>query len=282
MTEPAVLEETPAQKWRRRILKTLMRLALAAAVYGVLLLVARGLHRKILYQPPDASETKPTPQGATVLDTQAADGAAVHALAFAGTKPKRTIVHFHGNAETAEDNAALARELARKGFDVVLVEYRGYGRSRGASPTEDGLYADAEAVLAELAKRGTGPDRVVLWGQNLGAGVAAEMALRGRGGHLVLVAPFTSSADLAAHVAPIFPMRWVMADAFDTLAKAPRIDVPALVVHGTADDVIPFEHGEAIAKALPHGELVKVVEGRHDNLYKDASAFNTLVAFAGS
>jgi pimeloyl-ACP methyl ester carboxylesterase len=281
LSDEAVLQETPAQKWRRRILKTLMRLGLVVAVYGALMLVARGLHRKILYQPPSPADAKTSAPGATPLDVQAADGVAVHALFFAGTTPKRTIVHFHGNAEVAEDNANLAKELARKGFDVVLVEYRGYGRSAGMPTNEEGIYADAEAVLAELVKRGAGPDHVVLWGQNLGGGVAAEMALRGRGSRLVLVAPFTSSADLAARVAPIFPMRWVMADRFDTLEKAPRIDMPALVVHGTADDVIPFEYGEAIAKALPHAQLVKVEGARHDNLYKDSSAFHALVAFCG-
>ncbi|HEY8073969.1 MAG TPA: alpha/beta fold hydrolase, partial [Labilithrix sp.] len=196
--------------------------------------------------------------------------------------PARTIVHFHGNAETAEDNMTLARDLEKHGFDVVLVEYRGYGRSRGTRPTEEGLYLDAEAVLDALAQRGVGPDRVVLYGQALGSGVAVEMAKRGRGARLILVAPLTSTIDLARRVVPFLPLSLVIVDRFDNFAKAPSIDTPALVVHGDIDDVIPFEEGERMSHALPHATLLKVDEGRHDNLYKSGTVISALAAHAGS
>jgi pimeloyl-ACP methyl ester carboxylesterase len=270
-------------------------------VCAALVLLARLLHRRVLYQPP-SGDPAAVPEGAVAMTARAADGAPVYALDFApepepaakpharsrakaspAPAPKRTIVHFHGNTETVEDNAALARELAKKGFEVVLVEYRGYGHAKtpGFSPTERGLYEDAEAVLDVLAARGTGPDRVALWGQALGAGVAAEMALRGRGSRLELVAPFTSTVDLAARVVPFVPLTWIMVDRFDTLAKAPRITTPALVVHGDIDDVIPVEQGEAIAKALPNATFMKIAEGRHDNLYKSAATVAALAAHAG-
>jgi alpha-beta hydrolase superfamily lysophospholipase len=304
-----ILKETPAQKWRRRIIKTIMRAGLALVVCAALVLLARLLHRRVLYQPP-GGEPPALPEGAVAMTARAADGAPVYALDFApepeteaaakprgrptprsaprstprpAPAPKRTIVHFHGNTETVEDNAALARELAKKGFEVVLVEYRGYGHAKtpGFAPTEQGIYEDAEAVLDALAARGTGPDRVALWGQALGAGVAAEMALRGKGSRLELVAPFTSTIDLAARVVPFVPLTWIMVDRFDTLAKAPRITTPALVVHGEIDDVIPVEEGEAIAKALPNATFMKIAEGRHDNLYKSAATVTALAAHAG-
>src|SRR5687768_5469682 len=116
-----ILRETPKQKWRRRILKTLHRAVLVAGVYALIVLAARLLHRKVLYQPP--SEAPPQiPEGATAMTLTAADGVPVHALHFVAPKSKRTIVHFHGNAEVAEDNATLARDLVKKGFDVVLAE----------------------------------------------------------------------------------------------------------------------------------------------------------------
>lgn len=205
----------------------------------------------------------------------------VHALELDNPKGTRTIVHFHGNAETVEANASLAREMKKRGFAVVLVEYRGYGRSRGTSPSEEGLYLDAAAILDVLAARGVGPDRVVLWGQSLGTGVAAEMAKRGRGSRLVLVAPFTSTVDMASRIVPFLPASLVMADKFDTLSKAPSITAPALVVHGEIDDVIPFEQGEKISKTLPHATFLKVPEGRHDNLYKSLSVITALASHAG-
>jgi hypothetical protein len=282
VTDDVVLHETTAQKWRRRILKNLIRLGMVVVVYVGLVLLARILHRKVLYQPPDGEVAAGVPQGSTLLTTRASDGVAVNALVFATPKPKRTIVHWHGNAETVDDNQTLARELVKKGFDVVLVEYRGYGRSRGTSPDEQALYLDAEAILESLAARGVGPDRVVLWGQAIGAGVATEMALRGRGARLVLVAPFTSTLDLASRVVPFLPLGYVMIDRFDNLAKAPKIETPTLVVHGDIDDAIPFEQGERLSKAFPHAQFLKVTEGRHDNLYKNVTALQTMTAHAGS
>ncbi|MBX3187737.1 MAG: alpha/beta fold hydrolase [Labilithrix sp.] len=275
------IKETPSQRRRRRIKKACINLAFAAMAYGLLVLAARLLHRRVLYQPPGDEPAK-APEGATLLTLQAADGVPVHALELAAPKATRTVVHFHGNAEIADDNMTLARELVRRGFDVVLVEYRGYGRSRGVSPTEEGVYLDAAAVLDALGARGVGADRIVLWGQSLGSGVATEMAHRGRGARLVLVAPFTSTVDLAARVVPFFPASWVMVDRFDSIAKAPAIVAPAFVVHGDIDDVIPFEQGERLSKAFPHGTFLKVTEGRHDNLYKQTSVLVALATHAGS
>ncbi len=290
-----IIEETPEQKRKRRIKKALFHVLFAIAAYGLLVVGARLLHRRVIYQPP-SGDVPAVPEGATVMTARAADGVAVNALFLEHTpppppkrgakpeppKPVRTIVHFHGNAETAEDNMTIAHELEKRGFDVVLVEYRGYGRSRGTSPTEEGFYLDAAAVLDALAQRGVGADRVVLYGQALGSGVAVEMAKRGRGARLVLVAPLTSTIDLARRVVPFLPLSWVIVDRFDNLAKAPSVETPALVVHGDIDDVIPFEEGERLSHALPHATLLKVDEGRHDNLYKSFTVLSALAAHAGS
>jgi alpha-beta hydrolase superfamily lysophospholipase len=276
----ALARETPKQRWTRRLKKAALNLLFATMAYALLVGAARLLHRRVLYQPP-ADEVAEVPEGATLLTATAADGVAVNALEFAAPKAARTIVHFHGNAETVEANAFLGREMKKRGFAVVLVEYRGYGRSRGSPPNEEGLYLDAAAILDVLAARGIGPDHVVLWGQSLGTGVATEMAKRGRGSRLALVAPFTSTADMAARIVPFLPASMVMVDRFDTLSKAPAIAAPTLVVHGDIDDVIPFEQGEKVSHAFPHGTFLKVPEGRHDNLYKTLSVMTALASHAG-
>lgn len=275
-----MLQETPAQRRKRRLKKAALNILFALMAYALIVLGARLLHRRVLYQPPDDEVTK-LPESATLLTARAADGVAVNALEFDVPKAARTIVHFHGNAETVDANAFVAREMKKHGFSTVLVEYRGYGRSKGTSPDEAGLYLDAAAVLDALAARGVGPDHVVLWGQSLGTGVAAEMAKRGRGSRLILVAPFTSTVEMGSRIVPFFPASVVMVDRFDTLSKAPQITVPTLVVHGDIDDVIPFEQGERVSKALPHGTFLKVPEGRHDNLYKSTSVLNELARHVG-
>ena len=277
----ALSRETPKQRLKRRLQKAALNLLYVAMAYALLVVGARLLHRRVLYQPPGDDVPTEVPEGATLLTATAADGVEVNALDFVAPKASRTIVHFHGNAETVEANAFLAREMKKRGFAMVLVEYRGYGRSRGSSPNEEGLYLDATAILDVLAARGVGPDRVVLWGQSLGTGIATEMAKRGRGSRLALVAPFTSTVDMAARIVPFLPASLVMVDRFDTLSKAPAISAPTLVVHGDIDDVIPFEQGEKVSHAFPHGTFLKVPEGRHDNLYKSMSVITALAAHAG-
>lgn len=279
--DAAAIEETPAERRRRRLKQTIARSLLAFAVYGAMVLAARMLHRRVLYQPPDAPAAE-APEGTKLRTFTAKDGVAVHALELLAKKPKRTIVHFHGNAETVDDSAHLGRELVKRGFSVVLVEFRGYGRSRGVPADEAGLYADGHAVLEGLAKEGVTGESLVLWGQALGAGVAVEMARHHAASRMILVAPMTSTVALGRHaLPPVLPMSLVMVDRFDSLEKAPSIDVPTLVVHGSIDDVIPFEQGEALAKALPQGRMLRVPEGRHDGLYKVGSVFSEIVDHAG-
>lgn len=273
------IPETAAERRIRRLKRVARNALLLLLTYGVVVLAARLLHRYVLYQAPDEAPAATPPPGTTVLSVQAADGVTVHALEMVGSSP-RTVVHFHGNAETADQNATLARLLNKHGLGVVLVEYRGYGRSKGASANEAGLYADAEAVLLDLKRRGKGADEIVLWGQSLGSGVATEMARRGYGQRLVLVAPFTSTTDLAQSSVPFLPASLIMLDTYDNVAKAPSMQLPVQIVHGDSDTVIPLAHGKRLAATFPHAELREVPMGTHENLYRNTTTFDLLVAFA--
>ena len=162
-----------------------------------------------------------------------------------------SIVFFYGNAGTLSDFARVGEALHDAGYGIVLASYRGYPGNTG-SPSEDGLMADARAILATLAK---GP--VILWGQSLGSGVAARMAAEGRGAALILQSPYTAVADVAARRFAIFPVHWLMRDRFDTLSLVPRISIPVLIMSGTQDRTVPFDMGETLAKRLaPHATFV--------------------------
>jgi len=225
----------------------------------------RLLSRRWLF-PVHAVASFATAGNATTRTFAARDGTLVHALEIEAPPEGRTIVYFHNNRETVESGLDLATVLHARGFGVLLVEYRGYGISRDASPSEEGLYLDAEAALDWLAERGTSPDRIVLWGTSLGTGIAAEMASRGRGSQLILVTPYTSIPALVTNVVPIVPAGLLLADHFDTLAKAGRIRIPTTVVHGDADEIVPFWMGERIAQSIPGARLVRVAGGHHGDL----------------
>jgi uncharacterized protein len=242
-----------------------MLFAVVAGLYVVLAVAACVGYRSILYVAPrDAGPTPPP--GAVVRALHAADGAPVQVLHFPAPPGAPTLVHFHGNAETLRTEASFGAELHALGLGVMLVEYRGYGASPGA-PSEEALYLDAEAVLATLAAEGVPPDRIVLSGISLGTGVAVEMAARGRGGRLVLIAPYTSIPRVAGRFAPFLPMSILVRDRFDTLGKAARVRVPTLVIHGDADEVIPYDMGRAVAGAIAGATLITVPGGHHNDLF---------------
>lgn len=238
---------------------------LLAALCGI----ARLEYRRFLYPAPQDDGRGPLPAEAERLDLRASDGVAVHAIQLRPpAHDARTIVVFHGNGDIAEYLVGLALDLRRRGFGVVLAEYRGYGASaKAALPSEPGLYRDALAVLDALAAQGIGADRLVLMGHSLGTGVAAEMAARGRGASLVLVSPFTSIATLVDRAVPIVPGAWVCPDRFDTVSKVQAIHVPTLIVHGDEDEVVPFAMGRALASILPDAKLFTVKGGHHNDLF---------------
>jgi fermentation-respiration switch protein FrsA (DUF1100 family) len=262
-------------------LRAALRLA-AALLFAYLLVCLAGCvgYRRLLYPAPH-DDGPSVPRGATLLDLRASDGNPVQALLFPAPPGARTLVHFHGNGQTLRSELGFAHELWTRGLGVCLVEYRGYGNVPG-SPSEQGLYLDAATAIEALVARGVTTDHIVLSGLSLGTGVAAEMASRGLGARLVLLAPYTSIPAVAGRVVPFLPTSLVVGDRFDTLAKAPRIALPTLIVHGRDDELIPWEMGHELARVLPAARLVTVEGGHHNDLFAlhGPSIYDAIVALA--
>ena len=179
-----------------------------------------------------------------------------------------TLAHFHGNQQQLADLAPVAERYTRRGLGFFAVEYPGYGQAEGA-PSEPAIDAAAERALHYLHDTLNVPERdTVLYGQSLGTGVALEMAARGRGSRLVLIAPYTSIVAEANFHYPFLPARWLVKDRFDSFTRAPDVRQPVLIVHGTRDEVVPFPQGERLAARLPHATLERVEGGHHNDLFK--------------
>jgi uncharacterized protein len=235
------------------------------AAYVAVAAVAWSLQRSLLYPAPRRPVT-PELEGARLERIPGPDGRTVYALHVPAARDAPTIVHFHGNGEELADQVPLARSLKSLGLGLLAVEYPGYGLARDESPSELRIYADAEAAIARLRERGVPRERTVLMGLSLGSGVAAEMALRGHGSRLILLAPFTSIVDMARRTLPILPVGLLVRDRYDTAAKAERLTLPTLVVHGDHDEVIPFAMGQRLTELLPNARLATIAGGRHADL----------------
>lgn len=222
-------------------------------VIGVTYVGQRGLQ----YHPNRASPTPPDDVEEVVIET--ADG--VQLLGWAGRKPsKNAVLIFHGNGGDRSNCLDVLRGFSARGYRALIVDYRGYGGS-GGSPSEAGLYADAEAGWQWL--EGQGADRIGVWGYSLGTGVAVELASRHDEAFLVLDAPFDSALAIAKLRYPFLPVGWLMRDRYDSVAKIKRIKAPLLVFHGTADPVIPIRNGRALFDAALDPKWFVAIDGAH-------------------
>ena len=170
------------------------------------------------------------------------------------------IVYFHGNGGHAGYRADKLSPYLDIGLGVLLVGYRGYGGNPG-SPSEAGLYSDAEAAITWLATESITTDRIVLYGESLGTGVAVEMATRNAVKAIVLEAPFTSLADAGARAYPFLPVRWLARDRYETIAKIGAVSAPVMVVHGETDQLVPADMGRAVLAAAPDPKRGHFVPG---------------------
>ena len=146
----------------------------------------------------------------------------------------------------------------------MIIDYRGYGKSEG-TPSEDGLYADARAAYDWLIQRGVAPERIVLYGESLGAAVAIELAVRVPVGKLIVQGAFTNIKEMSGRVIPLIPVHWMMRHNYDNLAKVSRIAVPKLHIHGTEDEVIPFDQGRRLFEAAAEPKEFYEVSGAGHN-----------------
>lgn len=177
------------------------------------------------------------------------------------------VVHFHGNGEQIGWTAWLGEELASRGVSFASVEYPGYPGAPGA-PSEESIVAAGEKALAHLTgPMGIAKERLVLSGQSVGSGPAVTLAAKGWGKKLALLTPYTSLTDVAARVVRFFPVRLLMRDRFDSASRAPGIALPVLVLHGTNDEVIPFDLGKALAAKFPNARFVEVTGAHHNDIW---------------
>ncbi len=246
---------------RRALAACAIGIAITAVVVYVAALVALyAMQRNLLFVRGREERTSP-PAGFSERIVREPDGTRLRVWESGppqGNNP--TIVFFYGNAGTLTDFADIGEVLNGDGYGIVLASYRGFSGNPGA-PSEAGLFADARAILASLP-RGFRP--IVLWGQSLGSGVAARMAAEGRGEGLILLSPYTAIVDIAAAQYPLFPVRLLDRDPFDTLSLAPKIRMPVLIMHGTEDHTIPFAMGEHLARAFgPEAKLVPLPRTGH-------------------
>lgn len=255
-------------------------LRMTLTVVGIAVAAVLGLKVLVLLLEPHATFLPPPPSGLTPASIglpfeearpETTDGLRIHGWFIPGRgRAALTLLYFHGNAEDIGACLPVARLARSAGYNTLLVDYRGYGRSEGR-PSEVGIYRDGEAALGYLRGRpDIDPGRIVLWGRSIGAAVAVRLAATGPPpAGIILESPFTSARELLRE-----GNYWVLYAAslfgsyrFDLAASMRRVTAPVLVVHGTEDEVVPFRLGRRLCDLSPgRKEFAAIPGGGHNNL----------------
>jgi len=190
------------------------------------------------------------------------------------------VIYFPGNGDTLAGSAGRFADITSDGTGLVALSYRGYAGSSGR-PSEKGLLQDAAAAYA-FASALYPASKLVLWGFSLGSGVAVALAADRQAGGVILEAPYSSIADVAAAAFPFLPVRYFVKDPFHSDRRIAKVTVPLLIMHGARDATIPIALGERLF-ALAHEpkQFVRFDQGGHDDL-GNFGAIETARQFIGA
>lgn len=183
------------------------------------------------------------------------------------------LVHFHGIGQQLSDLPALVRKMGDQfQVGILAVEYPGFGMAEEYEPSETIIYEDAKRAIAFLQNNLKIPnERIFLQGYSLGTGIASELAYRGLGSKLILLAPYLSVPEMASTFVPILPTsiaNWLIQDKIDTKRKAPCVSVNVIIVHGTNDEIVPYWMGKRLSKLFPCATLESMTCADHYLLKK--------------
>jgi hypothetical protein len=183
-----------------------------------------------------------------------------------GAGGRATVLLLHGNAGNIGDRREKLNLLLGLGADVLILDYRGYGLSEG-TPDERGTYADARAAYDYLVRSGVAPKRIVLLGESLGSAVGTELARQVEVGGLILEEAFTSMADVGQGMFPFLPVRWLVRNRYDTIAKIGEVRAPILILHSRDDEYFPMRHAERLRAAARAPVALVELRGSHNDAF---------------
>ncbi|MBZ5608371.1 MAG: alpha/beta hydrolase [Acidobacteriia bacterium] len=206
--------------------------------------------------------------GATDVWLETQDRVRLHAWWVPADGSRLVTLFLHGNAGNVTHRAGQIREIVAAGSSILMLDYRGYGKSAGR-PTEKGLYADSEAAYVYLLGLGYRGRQIILHGESLGSAVAVDLAYRRPCAGLVLEAPFTSASDVAGTVLPVLGPALV--HGYNSIPKIRWLLAPKLFLQGDRDEIIPLRLGQALYAAAQEPKSFWIVQGAgHNNILEKA------------
>ncbi len=155
----------------------------------------------------------------------------------------KTVLFFHGNAGSLENRIHKLNHFHKMDVNFLIIAWRGFSGNKG-KPSEEGLYKDGRSGINWLVRKGVKEENIIIYGESLGTGIATHLSQNKNFAGVVLETPFTSMIDAAKMFYPYVPVSLLLKDKFDNKSKIKNINVPILIMHGEADQIVPFFMGK--------------------------------------
>lgn len=242
-------------------------IAILLFAFGLVVLLIYALQDRLVYFPTRELEATPRALGVDYEDVwlTTEDGVRLHGWFVATPAARATVLFFHGNGGNISHRLERIAIFRRLGLNLLLFDYRGYGRSVG-TPSEHGTYRDARAAWRYLTEtRGLSPGDIILYGESLGGAVATHLAAEQTTRAVVVESSFSSMIDLGAEVYPWLPVRWISRYVYPSARNLARVHAPVLVIHSRDDEIIPFHHGQALFAAAHEPKEFLAIRGGHND-----------------
>ena len=174
------------------------------------------------------------------------------------------ILFFHGNGSNLGDMVSRIQQFNDWGYSTLFIDYRGYGRSSGPFPNEQRVYEDAEVAWQYLIQQQVLAEQIAIYGQSIGGAIAIDLAVHHPdAAALIVESSFTSMRAMVARAKslPLIPVNRLLTQRFESLEKVKSLQIPALFIHGSDDEVIPEAMGQRLYEATPTDKSYLLVEG---------------------
>ncbi|MBP7821485.1 MAG: alpha/beta hydrolase [Saprospiraceae bacterium] len=198
------------------------------------------------------------------------DGGYINGIYFRVPNAKGVVFYFKGNSKSIKGWGKFARDFVGKGYDFFMIDYRGFGKSKGKR-SEASLYSDGQHVYKWLSKR-YNEENIIVYGRSLGSGLATRIASWNDPKMLILDSPYLSFYHLVKRYAFLLPLKWILKYQFRTDLFIKKVTCPIFILHGNKDKLIPYQHSlELVEIAGPNAHLLTIEGGKHNDLPTFAS-----------
>ncbi len=238
-----------------------------AAIYLLATLYVYFRQESFIFYPTQLSPNYPFSEFGNVEEVyfQVDEQTLIHALHFHVEQPKGIVLLFHGNSQGLESWGHAAADFTLRGYEVMMPDYRTYGKSKGAL-SEKAFFDDAKLVYDSLLSKWEESD-IILYGASLGTGIATQLATRVKAKLLILETPYLSMLEMVKiKMIPIFPVPLLLKYHFRNDLNIVNIHCPIHILHGTADELIPYSQAERLNELAGSNVLTTIDGGMHNNL----------------